>query len=154
MTWIELESIRVREISQSEEDRYHMISLICEIKQMIWEIKQMGKGKKREANQETESLCFVLFDFNFLNLNSICQHKVQHLVLIPSSALLSAQPSYPIPPPASVSATLGLFPRVRNLSWFVSLSNFSSPSFNCKELTNGHQKGGGLWGVRLIGDWD
>ena len=102
MTWIELESIRVREISQSEEDRYHMISLICEIKQMIWEIKQMGKGKKREANQETESLCFVLFDFNFLNLNSICQHKVQHLVLIPSSALLSAQhlvtPSPHLPP--------------------------------------------------------
>ena len=34
-------------------------------------------------------------------------------------------PSYPIPSPTSPSTTLYLFPRVRNLSWFVSLSNFS-----------------------------
>ena len=44
-TWMELENILLSEISQS--DRYHMISLICEIK----ETKQMSKGKKR--NQET-----------------------------------------------------------------------------------------------------
>ena len=30
-TWIELERIKLSEISQSEEDRYHMFSLICGI---------------------------------------------------------------------------------------------------------------------------
>ena len=29
--WIELEGIMLSEISQSEKDNYHMISLICEI---------------------------------------------------------------------------------------------------------------------------
>ena len=29
--WMELESIMLSEISQSEKDKYHMISLICEI---------------------------------------------------------------------------------------------------------------------------
>ena len=31
MTWIEVESIMLHEISQSEKDKYHMISLICGI---------------------------------------------------------------------------------------------------------------------------
>jgi len=30
-TWMELESIMLSEISQSEKDKYHMISLICRI---------------------------------------------------------------------------------------------------------------------------
>jgi len=30
-TWTELESIMLREISQSEKDKYYMISLICGI---------------------------------------------------------------------------------------------------------------------------
>ena len=29
MTWMELECIMIHEISQSEKDKYHMISLIC-----------------------------------------------------------------------------------------------------------------------------
>ena len=29
MTWIELEGIMLSKISQSEKDKYHMISLIC-----------------------------------------------------------------------------------------------------------------------------
>ena len=55
-------------------------------------------------------------------------------MLIPSGALLSAcHPVTPSPQPISPSATLCLFPRVRSLSWFVSLSNFSplsSPLFS------------------------
>ena len=31
MTWMELESIMLSEISQSEKDKYYMISLICGI---------------------------------------------------------------------------------------------------------------------------
>jgi len=50
-TWMELESIMLSEISQSEKDKYHMISLICGIK----ETKQMNMGKKREANHKTDS---------------------------------------------------------------------------------------------------
>ena len=50
MTWMELECIMLSEISQSEKDKYHMISLICrnqETKQMnIWE-----GGKKREESK-------------------------------------------------------------------------------------------------------
>ena len=45
--WMELECIMLSEISQSEKDKYHKISLICEIQ----EIKQMNigewKGKKK-----------------------------------------------------------------------------------------------------------
>ena len=31
MTWMELEGIMLSELSQSEKDNYHIISLICEI---------------------------------------------------------------------------------------------------------------------------
>ena len=30
-TWVELECIMLSEISQSEKDKYHVISLICEV---------------------------------------------------------------------------------------------------------------------------
>ena len=30
-TWIELEILKLSEVSQTEKDKYHMISLICEI---------------------------------------------------------------------------------------------------------------------------
>ena len=30
-TWVELEGIMLRGVSQSEKDNYHMVSLICEI---------------------------------------------------------------------------------------------------------------------------
>ena len=59
-------------------------------------------------------------------LNSTCQHAVQHPVLMPSCTLLSARhPVTPNPLPSSPSTTLCVFPRVRSLSWFVLLSNFS-----------------------------
>lgn len=44
MTWMELESIILKERSQSEKDKCHMISLRCE----VYETKQMTKGKKRD----------------------------------------------------------------------------------------------------------
>ena len=43
MTWVELESIMLREINQSEKDKHHLISLIREIK----EAKQTSMGEKR-----------------------------------------------------------------------------------------------------------
>ena len=33
MTWMDLESIMLREISQTEKDKYYVISLICGLKQ-------------------------------------------------------------------------------------------------------------------------
>ena len=42
MTWIEPESIILNEISPSEKDKYHMISLIC----VIQKTKKISKGKK------------------------------------------------------------------------------------------------------------
>ena len=50
MTWMELESIVLSKISQSEKDKYHMISLICAIK----ETKQMSKGEKRERDKTNQ----------------------------------------------------------------------------------------------------
>jgi len=49
MIWMELECIMLSEASQSEENKYHMISLICE----IYETKQMntGEGEKREGRK-------------------------------------------------------------------------------------------------------
>ena len=51
-TWMDLERIILSEISQSEKDKYHMISLICR----ILETKQTNiRGKKETgANQETD----------------------------------------------------------------------------------------------------
>jgi len=45
VTCMELEGIILSEISRSEKDRYHMISLVCG----IYETKQMnrGEGKKK-----------------------------------------------------------------------------------------------------------
>ena len=41
MTWMELESIMLSEISQSKKDKYHMVSLM-----KFKEQKKHGKGKK------------------------------------------------------------------------------------------------------------
>ena len=46
-TWKEIESIMLSEISQSEEDKYHMISFICGIKK----IKQMNIGGKKNKER-------------------------------------------------------------------------------------------------------
>ena len=46
---MDLEGIMLNEISQTEKDKYHMISLICGIQK----ISQMNKHKKTET--ETES---------------------------------------------------------------------------------------------------
>ena len=43
-TWMELECIMLSEISQAEKDKYHMISLICEIE----ETQQMNIGGGKE----------------------------------------------------------------------------------------------------------
>ena len=43
-TWMQLEYIMLSEISQSEKDRYPMISLICG----IWETQQMNIGEGKE----------------------------------------------------------------------------------------------------------
>ena len=50
--WLEPEGITLSEINQSEEDKYHMISLICGIS----ETKQMDKGKKREQDKSRNRL--------------------------------------------------------------------------------------------------
>ena len=47
MTWMELEGIILREISQSGKDKYHLISLICG----ILETKQMNIGEGREKTE-------------------------------------------------------------------------------------------------------
>ena len=47
VTWMELESIMLSERSQSEKDKYYMISLMCG----IYETKQMSTGKKRETGK-------------------------------------------------------------------------------------------------------
>ena len=35
VTWMDVEGIILSEISQSEKDKYHMVSLLCEIKKKL-----------------------------------------------------------------------------------------------------------------------
>ena len=51
--WIELKNIMLSEISQSEKDNYHMISLICGIQKQNKQGKETGR--ERKTNQETDS---------------------------------------------------------------------------------------------------
>ena len=51
MTWMELESIMLSEISQLEKDEYHMISLMWDLRNKTNEQKK----KRREVNQERDS---------------------------------------------------------------------------------------------------
>ena len=37
VTWMDLEAVILGEVSQTEKDKYHMISLICECKKMVQE---------------------------------------------------------------------------------------------------------------------
>ena len=46
ITWLELENIMLSAISQSGKDKYHMISLICGIKET--EQMNMREGDKKE----------------------------------------------------------------------------------------------------------
>ena len=60
MTWMELKSIILREISQSEKDKYPMISLMKFKKQNKW-----TKEEGRETNRETDLVfkkCLFIFE--------------------------------------------------------------------------------------------
>ena len=48
MTWMELESIMLSEISQSEKDKHHMISLYAEFKKQKDEHRGRSVGEGRE----------------------------------------------------------------------------------------------------------
>jgi len=50
MMWMELEIIMVSEISQSEKDKYHMISLICGIE----ETKQINQRGRKDRGRKTK----------------------------------------------------------------------------------------------------
>ena len=47
-TWMDLEGMMLSEISQSEEDKYHMISL-------MWSLRNTTNGQRKKTNQETNS---------------------------------------------------------------------------------------------------
>ena len=47
-TWMHLEGITLSEISQTEKDKYCMISLICG----IWKIQQIREYNKKEADSQ------------------------------------------------------------------------------------------------------
>ena len=49
MTWIELECIILSKISQSEKNKYHLISLMWNLRNKTDE--HMGGGRKREGNK-------------------------------------------------------------------------------------------------------
>ena len=54
MTWIELAGIMLSEISQSEKNNYHMVSLICgiqEIAQRILEGRENRMGRNQRGDK-------------------------------------------------------------------------------------------------------
>ena len=50
-TLMDIEGIMVSEINHTEKDKYHMISLICE----IWKRKQMTKPSKTEIDSQIQT---------------------------------------------------------------------------------------------------
>ena len=50
MMWMELEKIILSEISQAQEDKYPMISLICGIKETS---EHSGRGKEQKTKKQT-----------------------------------------------------------------------------------------------------
>ena len=48
-TWMNLEGIMLTEISQTEKDKYYVLSLICEI------LKKKNEYKKTDTNSDTEN---------------------------------------------------------------------------------------------------
>ena len=59
-TWIDLEMIILSEISQTEKDKYHMISLTCGIKKCIQmnlytKLKQTHRHRKQAYGYQNES---------------------------------------------------------------------------------------------------
>ena len=63
MTWIELETIMLSEISQSEKDKYHVISLMCNLRNKTNgdREKRKGKGKLRNRLLTTEIKLIVWY---------------------------------------------------------------------------------------------
>ena len=55
MTWMDLEDIMLSEVSQTQKDKYHMISFICGIEKT----KQMNKQKSRKRPTDTENKVMV-----------------------------------------------------------------------------------------------
>ena len=49
MTWMELECIMLSEISQSEKDKYHMITLMWNLRKKTDE--HMGRGEKKKRRE-------------------------------------------------------------------------------------------------------
>lgn len=54
-TWMDLEGIMLSVISQTENDKYCMFSLICG----LWNIKQMNEHNKTEKDTDTETQLVV-----------------------------------------------------------------------------------------------
>ena len=50
-TWLDLEGILLSEISQKEKDKYHMISLICQIQKQNKQNKQNKTHKIQRTDQ-------------------------------------------------------------------------------------------------------
>ena len=63
-TWLELESIMLSEINQSEKEKYHMISLICGLEET--NKQKMSKGNERET--ERNRLSTIETDRNRLSI--------------------------------------------------------------------------------------
>ena len=63
-----LESIILSEISQTEKGQYHMISFICliepppmmnsQIQRIIWWLPEVGVGKMGEGGQKLQTSCY------------------------------------------------------------------------------------------------
>ena len=52
VTWVDLESVILREVSQTEKEKYHMISLICGIQKEIIQMNLYAKQKQTHRLKE------------------------------------------------------------------------------------------------------
>ena len=66
-TWIDLEGIMLSEISQTEKDKYHMISLIC----VILKIQQTSEYNKKEADSQIWKTNYIFYFLQKILTNTI-----------------------------------------------------------------------------------
>ena len=57
ITWVKLESIILSEISHTEKEEYHMISLICRILKTTKNKNQTKQRKNEQAHRYREQIC-------------------------------------------------------------------------------------------------
>ena len=59
-TWMELDIVRLSDVSQTEKEKFHMTSLVCEIEEEIMQMYLLTKQKETHKLRELTYVCWVV----------------------------------------------------------------------------------------------